>query len=319
MHLVLGSTGGFGGAMVRALLARGQSVRALVRDPARARLPDGVHVIKGDVMSLPDVTAAAEGCASVIHGINLPYAQWDPGMITATNRVIEAAKLAGAMIVFPANIYGLKPIYEVPLPPNAPTLDNNDRPNRKGALRNLLEETLAQNAEIDNVRTLIVRVGDFYGPGVDNGLVGPMFRNALAGKPIPWFGALANGHAFTSVDDVATVATSLLLLTDRPHLDIVAVAGDHYPSAAAWAAALATAAGQPKLGVELIATWKVRLMGLVNRQAREFAQVLYQWDGAMLLDDARVRRALPEWVPTPAADSLAATMAWYRANPIASR
>lgn len=319
MHLVLGSTGGFGGAMVRALLARGQSVRALVRDPSRARLPDGVQVIKGDVMRLPDVAAAAEGCASVIHGINLPYAEWDPGMIIATNRVIEAAKLAGAMIVFPANIYGLKPIYEVALPPNAPWLDGNDRPNKKGALRNLLEETLAQNAEIDNVRTLIVRAGDLVGPGVDNGLVGPMFRNALAGKPIPWFGALTNGHAFTSVDDLAAVATGILLQTDRPHLDIVAVAGDHYPNAAAWAAALATAAGQAKLDVGLIASWKVRLMGLLDRQAREFAQVLYQWDGAMLLDDARARRALPDWTPTPAAESLASTMAWYRANPVASR
>jgi nucleoside-diphosphate-sugar epimerase len=315
MHLVLGSTGGFGGAMVRALLARGQSVRALVRDPARARLPDGVQVVKGDAMSLPDVLAAAEGCASVVHGINLPYAEWDPGMITSTHNVIAAAKEAGATIVFPGNIYGLKPIYEVPLPPNSPTLDHNDRPNKKGALRNLLEETLAHNAEVGEARTLIVRAGDFYGPGVDNGLVGPMFRNALAGKPIPWFGAVETGHAFTSVDDIATVATGLLLQADRPLLDIVAVAGDHYPSAAAWAAALAKAAGHPSLGVERIAGWKVRLMGLVDRQAREFAELLYQWDGAMLLDDTRVRRALPEWTPTPAAESLAATMAWYRANP----
>ncbi len=305
--------------MVRALLARGQRVRVLVRTPARARFPAEVEVVAGDAMHLTDLVDAARGCASIVHGINLPYAEWDPGMITATNRVIEAAKLVGATIVFPANIYGLKPIYEVPLPPTAPTLDHNDRPNKKGALRNLLEETLAQNAEIDNVRTLVVRAGDFYGPGVDNGLVGPMFRNALAGKPIPWFGATENGHAFTSVDDVAAVATGILLRDDRPMYDVVAVAGDHYPNAAAWAAALARAAGKSSVGVQLVAGWKVRLLGLVDKQAREFAELLYQWDGAMLLDDTRARRALPDWSPTPAEASLAATMAWFRENPAASR
>ncbi|MDP2312698.1 MAG: NAD-dependent epimerase/dehydratase family protein [Pseudomonadota bacterium] len=319
MHLVLGPNGAFGGAMVRALVARGQSVRVLARDPARVRVPDGVEVIAGDALQLTDVVGAAKDCDSIVHGVNLPYAEWDPGMITLTDRVIEAAGLTGAAIVFPGNIYGLKPIYEVPLPPNSPTLDTNDRPNRKGALRNLLEESLALHAEEKNVRTLVVRAGDFYGPGADNGLVGPMFRNALAGKPIQWFGALGNGHAFTYVDDVATVATGILLQRDRPIHDVVAVAGHHFPNAAAWAAALAKAAGQASLPTQLVAGWKVRLLGLVDRQAREFAELLYQWDGAMLLDDARVRRALPDWTPTPAEASLEATMAWFRANPATTR
>ena len=52
MHLIIGATGAFGGAVLRELVARGQSVRALVRDPARARLPAEVEVVQGDVAGL---------------------------------------------------------------------------------------------------------------------------------------------------------------------------------------------------------------------------------------------------------------------------
>jgi len=313
MHLVLGATGGFGGAMVRALRARGLPVRALVRDPARARLPEGVEVIQGDARRLDDLMPAAKGCESITHGLNLPYHAWNPGMLTLTDNVVEASGLSGASVVFPGNVYGMKPVYEVPLPPDSVPRDSADRPNKKGSLRNDLEAHLEQNAALRNIRTIVVRAGDFYGPGVDNALIGPMFRAALAGTPIPWFGAPATGHAFTYVDDVAAVATELLLATGRPTYDLVAVAGDHYPSAAAWAGALAAAAGKPSLAVRTIPPWQVKLTGLWNRDAREFAEMLYQWEGALLLDDSRVRRALPAWSPTPPAASLAATMAWFRA------
>ena len=57
------------------------------------------------------------------------------------------------------------------------------------------------------------------------------------------------------------------------------------------------------------------LAGLWDRQAREFAELLYQWEGPLLLDDSRVRRALPGWVPTPPDEALARTVAWYRERP----
>ena len=46
--LVTGATGKAGGETVRALLARGEDVRALVRDPDRSDLPREVDVVVGD-------------------------------------------------------------------------------------------------------------------------------------------------------------------------------------------------------------------------------------------------------------------------------
>lgn len=56
MILVTGATGNAGGAVVRALVAAGAPVRALVRDPAGARLPDGVDAVVGD-LNRPETVA----------------------------------------------------------------------------------------------------------------------------------------------------------------------------------------------------------------------------------------------------------------------
>ncbi|ADH65489.1 MULTISPECIES: SDR family oxidoreductase [Nocardiopsis] len=59
--LVTGATGNTGRHVVAGLLAEGVAVRALVRDPGRARLPEGVEVVGGDITDPGAVSAAAEG------------------------------------------------------------------------------------------------------------------------------------------------------------------------------------------------------------------------------------------------------------------
>ena len=59
--LVTGATGAIGGRLLRPLLDGGHSVRALVRDPARADLPDAVEVVRGDVVSGAGLVKALAG------------------------------------------------------------------------------------------------------------------------------------------------------------------------------------------------------------------------------------------------------------------
>lgn len=67
--LVLGATGGQGGAVLAALLARGARVRALVRDPvagAARRLADrGVEVVAGSLNDEGSLAAAMDGTAGL--------------------------------------------------------------------------------------------------------------------------------------------------------------------------------------------------------------------------------------------------------------
>lgn len=61
MILVTGATGNVGHNVVEQLLAHGQDVRAMTRDPSRARFPDGVEVVAGDLSRPDSLPAALEG------------------------------------------------------------------------------------------------------------------------------------------------------------------------------------------------------------------------------------------------------------------
>jgi uncharacterized protein YbjT (DUF2867 family) len=59
--LLTGATGAIGGRLLPSLLERGAPVRALVRDPVKAALPDAVDVVRGDVFAGQGLDAALEG------------------------------------------------------------------------------------------------------------------------------------------------------------------------------------------------------------------------------------------------------------------
>ncbi len=61
MFVVAGITGNTGGAAVRALLEAGQTVRAIVRDPARVPGWDGVELVRGDTDDAATLARAFEG------------------------------------------------------------------------------------------------------------------------------------------------------------------------------------------------------------------------------------------------------------------
>src|SRR4051812_13204972 len=102
--LVTGATGKVGNAVARALHARGDEVRALVRDPARAAglLPAEVELLRGDVTDPQSLRAAVDGCEVVFNAMGVPE-QWlaDEALFERVNargseNVARAAREAGA-------------------------------------------------------------------------------------------------------------------------------------------------------------------------------------------------------------------------------
>ncbi|MFI6167873.1 NAD(P)H-binding protein [Nocardia sp. NPDC051052] len=84
MILITGATGTIGSEIVRQLVARGEQVRAVTRDPAQASLPAGVEVVRGDYHEPASIAAAAAGAdAAFIVGILGPeYVDADRTLIT---------------------------------------------------------------------------------------------------------------------------------------------------------------------------------------------------------------------------------------------
>jgi UDP-glucose 4-epimerase len=67
--LVTGATGKVGSRLARRLAARGDRVRALVRDPKRAAdmLGDTIDLVAGDLLDPSSLTAAVSGVDAVVH------------------------------------------------------------------------------------------------------------------------------------------------------------------------------------------------------------------------------------------------------------
>jgi uncharacterized protein YbjT (DUF2867 family) len=65
MILVTGATGRVGGSVLSLLRGKDVAVRALVRDPQRATLPEGVEAVRGDLSDPASLGSALDGIDSV--------------------------------------------------------------------------------------------------------------------------------------------------------------------------------------------------------------------------------------------------------------
>jgi uncharacterized protein YbjT (DUF2867 family) len=120
MILVAGGTGTLGSQVVRLLVERGERVRVLTRDPARAAsVPDAVHVLTGDLRNPAAVAAAVRGCTTVVsavHGFVGP-GKPSPQVIDrdANRALIRAAADAGVQHLVLVSVLGAAPDHPMSL------------------------------------------------------------------------------------------------------------------------------------------------------------------------------------------------------------
>ncbi|MDX5438304.1 MAG: NAD-dependent dehydratase, partial [Pontibacter sp.] len=88
-------------------------------------------------------------------------------------------------------------------------------------------------------------------------------------------------------------------------------AGEVVPSIKNWQGKIAKAAGhKPKY--KLYPGWLFKLMGVFSANMREISEMGYLWQNTILLDDSKLRQALPDLYTTPMEQAIAETLAWHR-------
>jgi putative NADH-flavin reductase len=89
---VFGATGGIGTELVGQALARGHKVTAVVRDPARMRVPPdaSLTVITADVMDSSAIKQVLDGTDAVVSALG-PRRGGPPAILTSSMRAILAA------------------------------------------------------------------------------------------------------------------------------------------------------------------------------------------------------------------------------------
>ena len=196
-YLITGATGAIGSALVRQLAAEGEEVRAFVRnsDKFHRLLPDvPAEVVVGDALNPDDVRRALEGVDVVFHCINFPLTQYER-TLEAVQVLIEAALPHKPHIVFPGNTWVFGRPARTPITPETPF----NPPSPIARLKARVDEMLMGSG----LPVTVVHLPDFYGPGVVNPLVRPLFENALAGKNVSFPGPVDVAHEFIYIDDAA--------------------------------------------------------------------------------------------------------------------
>lgn len=310
--LILGATGGFGGAVARRLAAGGWTVRAMHRDPARgmdAAGPDGraCDWRQGDAMCAADVARAADGAALIVHAVNPPrYRNWPRLVLPMLDNGIAAARANGARLLLPGTVYNYGPDT---LP--EPHEDAPQNPvTRKGRIRAEMERRLQQASADGAMTTLILRSGDYFGPSAAGSWFSQaMVRPGRALRTVTYPGRPGIGHQWAFLPDVAETAARLLdLPAPLPGFARFHMHGHWDADGTGMIAAIRRAAGLRALTVRRLPWGLVSLARPVMPLARELHEIRYLWEQPVRLDNARLLCTLGSEPHTPLDQAVAATL-----------
>lgn len=308
--LVIGATGGIGGEAAHALIAHGWQVRALCRQPAeasrRAAWVGPVDWIAGDAMNEADVTSAAAGARVIFHGANPPlYKNWRGLAIPMLRNAIGAARVSGARLIFPGNVYNFGPDAWPEVSEKSPQHPLT----RKGAVRVEMEQMLEAAAQ-DGVRSLVLRAGDFFGPHQP----ASWFKNAMVkpGRPLRWVmypGEHEAGHAWAYLPDLAeTVARLAEIEGSLPAFESVNFGGYWLARGVEIAEAVRRVSGRPDLPIRR-APWLLFYLGApFVTFLREALEMRYLWRVSLRLDNAKLLSLIGEEPQTPLDEALRQTL-----------
>jgi nucleoside-diphosphate-sugar epimerase len=202
--LVTGATGFTGGHLARYLAARGDNVRALVRDPSKAGalVTAGIEIVRGDITNDADLDRAVAGMEVVY---NLAALYREAGLATsayravnavAVGRLVGASREAGVQRVVHCSTVGVHG--DVEDPPAS-----EDAPLRPGDIyqeTKLEGERLGREAAAGMGMDLVIaRPSGIYGPG-DRRLF-KIFGEIARGRFV-MLGSGRNFYHVTYIDDL---------------------------------------------------------------------------------------------------------------------
>ena len=304
-HLVVGA-GPIGSAVVRRLVAGGDTVRLVTRSGSGPELP-GVERIAADAGDADRLATLARGADVVYNCANPAYHRWVTDWPPIAQALLSAAEASGAVLVTCSNLYGYGPV-SGPMTEDLPLA----APFTKGRVRaQMWQDALAAHTA-GRVQVTEARGADYVGPGAESHLGDRTIPKLLAGKKVSVMPSADSLHTWTYTEDMAAT--------------LVAIGGDerawgrpwHVPSALTVSQhealeRLAVLAGAPAPRITTYSPLLLKALGLVSPMIRELPEVAYQLEHDFVLDSSAAQRELG-LVPTPADDVLEAILTPYVAS-----
>jgi len=286
MQTILGSSGIIGKELAKALPKHTNKIRLVSRNPKKVNESD--ELFKANLLNADETIKAVEGSEVVYLTVGLQYdinvwrTQWPPLM----KNVIEACKRNKSKLVFFDNVYSYGRVdgwmtEDTPVKPDS----------EKGKVRAELSEMILKEVEQGNLKALIAKAADFYGPETPLSFVNIMiFENFKKGKKAQWFIDVNKKHSFTYTPD-AGQGTAILGNTESAYNQIWHLPTNKEVLTGKEFIELTAKAMGVKPEYTAVKKWMVQMLGLFNKVVKESVEMLYQNDSDYLFDSSRFEKA----------------------------
>jgi nucleoside-diphosphate-sugar epimerase len=306
MQTILGSAGVIGKELAKTLPQYTNKIRLVSRNPKK--INDGDELFSANLLNAEEILKAAEG-SEVVYltaGIQYDIKVWRRDWPIIMKNVIEACKKNKSKFVFFDNVYSYGKVdgwmtEETPVKPDS----------EKGKVRAKLNEMIMNEVKQGNLKAIIAKAADFYGPNTALSFVNLMvFENYKKGKKAQWFIAVNKKHSFTYTPD-AGKGTAILGNTESAYNQIWHLPTNRNVLTGKEFIELAAKAMSVKPEHMVVKKWMVQMLGLFNKVIKESYEMLYQNDSDYLFDSTKFEKAF-NFKPTNYEEGIANTVKFTR-------
>jgi len=304
---LFGAAGAIGRSIAAAYSAQGQSYRVVGRSRQALESTFGGDPLAEIVTWNPDdpasVQKAAEEVDTIVYLVGVNYWQFElhPPLIEKT--------LAGAIAAGVKRFVLIGTVYPYGRPRTTPVREDHPREPHtfKGRMRKAQEDVLMAAHAAGRIQGTILRLPDFYGPGVDKSFLQGVFESAVTGKPANMLGPIDRPHEFVFVPDVGPVVVSLAG-TPAAYGTWWNFAGAAVTSQLELVREIEQQSGK-KLKLRIAGKTMLRVIGVFNPLMREMVEMHYLLTEPVLMDDSALQRLLGSVKKTSYAAGVRLTLA----------
>ncbi|MHC1737120.1 MAG: NAD-dependent epimerase/dehydratase family protein [Ignavibacteriaceae bacterium] len=206
MQTILGAGGAAGTELAKELGHHTSAIRIVNRNPERVNSTD--ELMKADLSVPAMLDKAVEGSEIVYVTLGFEYKTrvWKEKWPAFMSNLIKSCHNHQARIVFVDNMYMYDKKYLSNMTESTPVNPTSE----KGKVREKISYMLMDAVERGDVKALIARGADFYGPGVQSSyLTQTVYNNLKKGKNPQWLGKLDVLHNFTYSRDIGKALIKL--------------------------------------------------------------------------------------------------------------
>jgi nucleoside-diphosphate-sugar epimerase len=287
---LFGAAGVIGQSIAGALRVQGRPYRVVGRSEESLRKAFGrdplAEITTWNPESPQSVQAAATGIETLIYMVGVNYWQFElhPQLM---QRTLDGAIAAGVkQILLIGTVYPYGKAQSVPVREDHPREPHTF----KGRMRKAQEDLLMQADASGRIRAAVLRLPDFYGPGVVASLIHGAANAAVNGGAADMVGPIDRPHEFVFVPDVGPVVVSLVN-APAAYGKIWNLAGAGVTTQRDLVREMERSVGHT-IKLRVAGKPMLRLIGLFKPLVREMVEMHYLQTDPVIMDDTALQQLI---------------------------